>query len=103
MGGAFAQSREESNARCWDLYEKAQYQQGLELVQGSLEANPTEDLVAAESHHVMGELLFGLARYDDAIKAYTRALEIRRAKLPGDGGGPRTRRKLTRTREMQHS
>ncbi len=84
VGGAFAQSREESNARCWDLYEKAQYQQGLELVQGSLEANPTEDLVAAESHHVMGELLFGLARYDDAIKAYTRALEIRRAKLPGD-------------------
>ena len=82
VGSAFAQSREEINATGWELYEKARYQQGLELIEGSLGANPAEDLVAAESYHVMGELLYGLARYDDAIKAYTRALEIRRAKLP---------------------
>lgn len=79
---ALAQTREEVNAKCWKLYDQAQYQQGLKLLQPILAQDTADDLVTAESYHVMGELLFGLARYDDAIKAYSRALEIRKKKLP---------------------
>lgn len=66
-----SQTREEINARCWELYNQAKLAQGT-----------ATDLVTAEGYHVKGELLFGLARYEDSIAAYSRALEIRKSKLP---------------------
>lgn len=79
---SLADPRQDAIARCWKLYDQAHYQQGLDLLEPILAQDTTDDLVSAEGYHVKGELLFGLARYEDAIKAYSRALDIRKGKLP---------------------